>query len=101
MKKIIHGKLYDTDTARLCGSDSYSNPGDFSHWSEELYRKRTGEFFLHGAGGPLPRYSRKCGQNETCGGEEIIPMEESDAREWAEEHLTADEYIEVFGEVEE
>lgn len=101
MKQIISGKLYNTETAKLCGSDSYSNVSDFSHWSEELYRKKTGEFFLYGEGGPNSRYYRPCGQNEWCSGEKIIPMTEAEAREWAEKHLTAEEYIEIFGEPEE
>lgn len=101
MKQIISGKLYNTATAKLCGIDSYSNGRDFSYWREELYRKKTGEFFLYGEGGPSSRYSRSCGQNEWCGGEKISPMTEAEAREWAEKHLTADEYIEIFGEPEE
>ncbi len=101
MRQIINGKLYNTKTAERCGIDSYSSDGYFSHWSEELYRKKTGEYFLYGEGGPNSRYSRSCGQNAWCGGEKIIPMTEAEARDWAERHLTADEYIEIFGEPEE
>lgn len=97
MKKIINGKVYDTDTARDIGSDSYSNSRDFSYWSETLYQKRTGEFFLHGEGGPMSRYAETVGQNEWSGGEKIIPLSPAKAREWAEEHLTADEYEAAFG----
>ena len=49
MKKIIKGKVYDTDTARELAS--WANGGnwrDFSHLEETLYRKKTGEYFLHG-----------------------------------------------------
>ena len=97
MRKIINGKLYDTDTARCIGSDSYSNTRDFHHWSEELYVKRTGEYFLFGEGGPLSKYSRSLGDNEWSGGEQIIPLSYDKARKWAEEHLSADEYEEAFG----
>lgn len=97
MKKIISGKLYDTSSARLIGSDSYSNPGDFNHWSEDLYQKRTGEFFLYGEGGPMSRYSRSLGDNSWSGGEKIIPLSVDKARAWAEEHLSADEYEQAFG----
>lgn len=99
MKKIINGKKYDTETAqRVAGWDN-GRYGDFSHCSEELYRKRTGEFFIYGEGGPMSRYARSCGQNEWCGGEEIIPLNYDAARKWAEEHLDADEYEDIFGEV--
>lgn len=99
MKKIIGGKKYDTETARFIGEDGFSNSRDFNHWSEELYQKRTGEFFLYGEGGPLSRYAEVTGQNEWSGGEKIIPLSYDSAREWAEEHLDADDYESVFGEI--
>ena len=98
MKKIISGKLYDTDTAKLLGSDSYrGSVTDFSYWNESLYLKRTGEYFLHGEGGPMSRYARSIDQNSWSGGERIIPLSPAKAREWAEEHLSTDEYEEAFG----
>ncbi len=97
MKKVINGRLYDTTTARCLGSDSYSNRRDFHYWSEELYVKRTGEYFLYGEGGPLSKYSHSLGDNEWSGGEQIIPLSLDKARKWAEEHLSADEYEEAFG----
>ena len=98
MKKIIAGKLYDTETAHECGS--YSNTSDYRDWHHEvetLYRKRTGEYFLHGAGGPMSRYAKSCGDNHWSGGEAIIPLSLTKAREWAEEHLDADDYEAIFG----
>ena len=48
MKKIINGKMYNTDTAKeLAGWSSPGGRGDFSHYEETLYQKRTGEFLLH------------------------------------------------------
>jgi hypothetical protein len=101
MKKIISGKVYDTDKAKELASDSYSNSRDFRHWSEVLYQKRTGEFFLHGEGGPMSRYAERVEQNSWSGGEQIIPLTYDSARRWAEEHLSGDEYEEIFGEVSE
>lgn len=98
MRKIINSKLYDTDTAKELGS--WSNGGgwsDFSHMCETLYRKRTGEFFLHGEGGPMTKYAESTGQNSWSGGEKIIPLTIASARKWAEENLTADEYADIFG----
>lgn len=97
MKKIINNKVYDTGTARLVGSNSYSNPSDFNHWEETLYCKRTGEYFLHGAGGPRSRYAERVEQNLWSGGERIIPLDYANARVWAEENLSADEYENEFG----
>lgn len=95
MRKIINGKLYDTDKAKRLG---YDGGGDgFSSWCEELYQKRTGEFFLYGEGGPASKYAVSAGQNCWSGGEKIIPLTAASAREWAEEHLSADDYAEIFG----
>lgn len=102
MKKIINGKKYDTDTAKFLGR--YSNTWDtrnFHYYSEELYRKKNGEYFLYGEGGPMSDYSRQTATNERSGGERITPMTEAEARKWAEEHLDGDEYEEIFGEVDE
>lgn len=101
MKKVIDGALYNTSTAKLLGQDSYSNPGDFQHWKEALYRTKSGKYFLHGSGGPMTKYAVCVGQNEWCGGEKIIPLDLESAQKWAEEHLDGDEYIHAFGEPEE
>ena len=101
MKKIINGKRYNTDTATLIGSTGHGYPGDLEYWTEELYRKKTGEFFLYGEGGPMSKYSRRIGDNEWSGGEEIRPLSLKEAQEWAEEHLNAEEYEQVFGKIEE
>ena len=98
MKKIINGKLYDTDTAKCVGAWSNNRSRrDFSSCDETLYRKRTGEFFLHGEGGPMTKYAQSCGDNTWSGGEEIIPLSAEKARAWAEEKLDADDYGEIFG----
>ena len=100
MKKIINGKVYDTDKAVCVGQWSngcYTN--DFNYCSEDLYRKRTGEFFLYGDGGPMSKYAESCGNNSWSGGEKIIPLTYEAAQEWAEEHLTGEEYEAIFGEV--
>lgn len=95
MKKIIKGKVYDTDTARCVGGDG---GGDgFSRWSEDLYQKRTGEFFLFGEGGPATKYAEYVdGNNAWSNGSKIIPLDAKAARQWAEEHLDADDYMALF-----
>ena len=102
MVKIIGGKKYNTDTAEKVGG--YWNglsPRDFGSCSETLYKKRTGEFFLYGEGGPMTKYRVCIDSNSWSGGEKIIPMTFDEARQWAEEHLGTDEYEAAFGEVSE
>lgn len=101
MNKIINGKRYSTDSAKEMASDSYSNCTDFHYWSETLYRKNTGEYFLYGEGGPMSRYAETIGQNQWTGGERIIPLSVEAAQKWAEEHLDGEEYEKIFGAVEE
>lgn len=100
MKKIIGGKVYDTEKARQVG-ESWSpdgfGPGDFQWCEETLYRKRTGEYFLHGEGGAKTKYAEPYGQSGWTGGERIMPLGQDEARGWAEDHLSADEYEEEFG----
>ena len=96
MKKIIDGRRYDTDTAKMLGSDSFGARNDFSFWEEELYRKNTGEYFLHGYGGPMTRYAEAVDNNSWTWGERIFPLTIDAARKWAEDHLNADEYEKIF-----
>lgn len=100
MKKIINGKVYDTETAGELGyCENMYDSRDFSWFGETLYRKRTGEFFLHGAGGPQSKYAVSCGNNSWSGSEKIIPITYEAAQKWAEENLDADDYERIFGEV--
>lgn len=101
MKKIINGKKYDTNTAKALHTMERGTPGDFSYMSETLYIKKTGEYFLHGEGGPMTTYAQSAGQNCWTGGEAITPITEAEAREWGEKHMDGDEYEAIFGEVEE
>lgn len=98
MKKIINGKVYNTDTAREVGI--WTNTWDHHSWTyehESLYQKRTGEYFIYGEGGPQTKYAESTSDNQWSGGEKIIPLSPAKAREWAEKHLSADEYKAAFG----
>ena len=100
MKKIINGKRYDTETAAKLAIDySEKSKTDFSYWQETLYQKKTGEYFLHGEGGPMTKYSVWIGENTFCGGEKIIPLTLDQARAWGENHMTVDEYTDIFGQI--
>lgn len=96
MKKVINGKRYNTESAQFCGSHEYGYPGDLNHISEELYQKRTGEFFLHGEGGANSKYREEISMNSWSGGETIIPLTDDEAKEWAEKYLDGDDYEKIF-----
>ena len=100
MKKIINGKVYDTSTAKHIGWwDNGLGVRDFGYFREDLYRKKTGEYFLDGEGGPASKYSKSIGNNSWSGDEKLIPLDFEAAKEWAEKHLSADEYEAEFGEI--
>jgi hypothetical protein len=102
MKQIINGKMYNTETAKkLAYYCNIPNIRDFSHYRETLYKKKTGEYFLHGEGGAMTKYSKTVGLNEWSSGEKIMPMTIEKAKKWAEKYLYADEYEKIFGVVEE
>ena len=97
MKTKINGKTYNTDTAKLVGY--YKTPltySDFGFYMESLYRKRTGEYFLHGDGGPMTKYAKSCADGSIGWGEAIIPMTEAKAAKWLERRKDSDNYTEAW-----
>lgn len=96
MKKIINKKLYDTETAKMIASWSNDlGKSDFRGYEESLYLKKTGEFFLYGEGGGLSPYAERLGSGWGYG-KKITPLTEEEAREWAEKHMSADEYLKIW-----
>ena len=101
MDKIIRGKRYNTETATEIAeySSDYSR-SDFKWYEEELYQKRTGEFFLHGHGGPMTKYAESDGDGWTYG-EKIIPLTVDEAKDWVEKYSDTETYIKLFGDPDE
>lgn len=97
MKKIINGKRYDTDTAEFIGKwENIYNSADLQYECEELYRKKTGEFFMYGEGGPASSYAVQTGTTSWSGSCKITPITENEAKKWVEENLDADYYEKLF-----
>ena len=93
-------KLYDTDTAtKIADKEEYFGSNNFRNIFETLYKKKTGEFFLAGEGGPLTKYAEDCGEMKTFG-EAIFPLTTEEAKNWAEVNMSAEDYIDLFGEPE-
>lgn len=74
MKKVINGKVYNTETAEeLHHWRSHHNAGDFGAYDETLYRTKKGNYFL------------LC--NNSRGGDRVIePITRTVAIKWLEEH---------------
>lgn len=96
MKKVIGGKRFNTETAQYVGSyESDLAPTEHGFLKEDLYIKKTGDFFLHGMGGGLTKYAKSYGDAYGFG-EKILPISINEAKIWVENHMTADEYEELF-----
>ena len=82
MKKIIKGKMYNTETARYCGGYEFSDYEDVNYVCEALYQKKTGELFLYGEGGAMSKYGESIGTNAWARGEKIIPLKTKKAKRY-------------------
>lgn len=101
MKRIIEGRLYNTETAVCIGNnDNGYLPSDFNYYKESLYQKKNKEFFLVRDGGAMSCCGRFVG-GSYCGGTDIIPYSVEEAKEWCAQYIDVDEYFEIFGAVEE
>lgn len=97
MKKVMKGARYDTNTAKLIADwesdQDYTGP---SHVSEYLYRTKAEKWFLHGVGNSATAYASRNADGLAGPGEQIIPLSDNAARQWAEQHLTDTEVEYIF-----
>ena len=91
MRKIIQNKLYDTEKATLVAT--YHD----NTCAERLYRKRTGEFFIHGRGSSDHDDYAVWKGNRVTGSEQIKPLTPKRAMAWATKHLNRQQYNDIFG----
>lgn len=85
MKRVIEGKVYNTETATYIGDLPCSaNPGDFQHHDTGLYRSPKGTYFLAGKGGPMSMWSESEGNSGRTGGSGIMTIPDDEARSYAE-----------------
>lgn len=97
MKKVIKGAVCDTETATRLGTCAHDTTSRLYRWSETLYRTKSGKYFIHGEGGPGSRYGKAEDDGHWKSGEQIAVVSREAAEEWAEKHLSGDEYEAAFG----
>lgn len=95
MERVIRGKRYNTATAEAVAEREHLYPSDFGWVHEILYKKRTGEFFLWGEGGPQSKYRKKVEKNVYCSGEKIKPLTIKEAKAFIETYAP-EEYKKLF-----
>jgi hypothetical protein len=86
MKRVIDGKVYDTEKSGLIHEwDNGLPAGDMNYCQEVLYRTKQGTYFLVGDGGAGTSYSRQIGNN-LSGDDKWSVLSEQDALEWLQSH---------------
>ena len=97
MNKIIKGKRYNTATSKKLGmNSSICSAEDPNWWSETLYQKQTGEYFLLGEGGSMTKYRSHVGGNSWDNGKQLIPLSVEEAKDWGKNNLEIQLYNEIF-----
>ena len=72
MKKVIDGKVYNTETAeRIFSWDNGRYGNDFRNRSKDLYRTKKGNYFIYHSGGPMTDMAISVGSNSTSGSSDI------------------------------
>ncbi len=99
MKRLITHKQYDIQDAKLVAE--YNNGLEANNTDsciEELYLKKSGEYFLYGRGGTTTQWSDS--NHQGCEG--IRPLTTDEAKKWIDLHAhDRYEYADLFGEAEE
>jgi len=101
MKKIINGRIFDTEKAVLVGEvEASCGHGDFNWWKAGLYQTPVSKrFFISGEGGAMTMFSRTISQNEWSGGSKVIPMDNDEALAWAEQYLNTEVIEKYFADL--
>ncbi len=102
MTEIINGKKYCTETAaKLAEGGNGLHHSNFRWCEEALYRKKNGEFFLAGQGGPRSKYAEEIEPRTWSDGSRIIPLTTEESKRWVEKNCSSRLYEELFGPAEE
>jgi hypothetical protein len=100
MKKVIDGKMYNTETAEkvYCWDNGrYGN--DFRYRSKDLYKTKKGNWFIYHEGGAMTDMAISCGSNNYSGSENIEVVSEKDAFAFLTSHGGTEEAEKYFSEM--
>ena len=101
MRKLIEGKLYDTETATMIAeTQNRLGNSDFRNLDETIYNTKNGKYSLYSHGGAMTKYATSYG-GSTGGGLDIIPLTEKEVKEHLENWGKTAKNIELFGKPEE
>lgn len=87
MKRVVDGKLYDTERAeKLHEYENMDDQGNFYYYEEALYRTAKGNYFIAGSGAAMSKYAESLGGGSWGGGGGIRPLTKPGAADWLDEH---------------
>ena len=94
MRKIIGGKLYDTETAELICVNDIHDCYECWHIYEHLYKKVTGEYFLFRTmiGDGDAEYELNWTLQHM-----FQALSKDETKKWMESYATVEEYEQEFG----
>ena len=94
MRKIVDGKLYDTEIAKLI--TGWNKGEGYFYISECLYRTRKGTFFLECYGGACTKYKESVINNGWTDGSLLKVLSEEETIDWLMENNEIDVLEELF-----
>ena len=99
MKKVISGRLYNTETARLTGYwESAGSTSDFSHTRGRAVSQAHRGIFSVWQRRPHEQILPQLREQRVVRRRGYHPSYLGSGRKWAEDHLDVEEYEELFGE---
>lgn len=102
MRRVMDGIMYDSATSEeLARMASPRGTAEDEAWSEILYRKASGQYWLYAEGGKSTIYSALNRCNIFDGSWCIKALAEDEARTWCEHNLGGDAYEAIWGPVDE
>jgi hypothetical protein len=98
MKRLIHGHIYNTETAReICEVPCKHHSAD-SQWHEtRLYCTKNGNFFISGKGGPMSLWAMPAHGGGMTEGGGIRPLSVEEARRYAEAAELSPDQLQAAG----
>ena len=84
MKKVIKGRIYNTEKAKQLNFKYVGEFGDADGYEERIFLTKSGQYFIFGTGGPDSPYPQP----------KIKPIEKEQADEWLAELSGAKEIVE-------
>ena len=103
MRKVVKGKVVDTERMQKLAEVRFGNLTDYNYvWETLFYDPESKSLYLYGRGGAASRYAEPVGINQWAEGERLTKITKGLVLLWLEENqISIDEELEkILEEVE-